>query len=88
METVNRIWNSSVYGPSVCTAVLTVTGQAMYVRIYATFSRVNTVVGKSEHITYSEYVSVACYPARNAHAPCYIGICGLFGSTVFYHIIS
>jgi hypothetical protein len=58
METVNRIWNSSVYGPSDC-AVLTVTGQAMYVSIYATFSRITTVVRQSEYITYSEYVSVA-----------------------------
>jgi hypothetical protein len=28
------------------------------------------------------------YPARKAHAPYYIVICGLSGSTVFFHIIS
>jgi len=28
------------------------------------------------------------YPARKAHALFYIGICGLFGSTVFFNIIS
>jgi hypothetical protein len=28
------------------------------------------------------------YPARTAHAPCYIVICHLSGSTIFFHIIS
>ena len=27
------------------------------------------------------------YPARKAHAHCYIAICGLCGSTTFFHII-
>ena len=28
------------------------------------------------------------YPARNAHAPYHIVICGLSGSTIFFHITS
>ena len=41
--------------------------------------------------TYSEYACVCVcglrYPARNAHAPNYIVICGLFGCTICYHIL-
>jgi len=28
------------------------------------------------------------YPACNAHAPCHTVICGLYGCTIFFHIIS
>jgi len=37
--------------------------------------------GKAIGITYSECVPVACYPARKAHAPCYVVICRLPGCT-------
>jgi hypothetical protein len=44
---------------------------------------------KSGSVTYSECVSVAlCIQHVNAHAPYYIVICGLSGSTVFLHIIT
>jgi len=36
-----------------------------------------------------EYVFVAfSFPARKAHVPYYIAVCGLHGSTKFFHIIS
>jgi hypothetical protein len=34
-------------------------------------SRNHSCRGKAESIIYSECVSVACYPARKAHAPCF-----------------
>jgi hypothetical protein len=45
--------------------------------------------GKSEvlHIM-SVCVCSLSHPARNAHAPCYILICGLSVSNIFFHIIS
>ena len=33
-------------------------------------------------------VSNLVFPARKAHAPCYISICALSDSTTFFHIIS
>ena len=44
--------------------------------------------GKAIRITSTECVCSLSYPACNAHAPYYIVICGLSGSTVFFHIIS
>ena len=43
---------------------------------------------KQLRITYSECVCSLRYPACKAHAPHYIVICSLSGSTVFFHIIS
>jgi hypothetical protein len=40
--------------------------------------------GKAINITYSECVSSLNHPACKAHAPYYIVICGLSGSTVFF----
>jgi hypothetical protein len=46
-------------------------------------------VEKQTSITYSEYVSVAFgYLECKAHAPHYIIICGLSGSTIFCHTVS
>ena len=46
--------------------------------------------GKAVSITYSDSVRLqdcVSYPACNAHAPYYIGICGLSGSTIYFRII-
>jgi hypothetical protein len=42
------------------------------------------------HCVYVFWVCVCSisYPARKAHAPYYIAICSLSGSTIFFHIIS
>jgi hypothetical protein len=62
------------------------------VRINVTLTRVQVTIagsGKAVSITYSESVSLALsYPACNAQALNYIAICGLSGSTTFFHIIS
>ena len=44
---------------------------------------------KAKSITYSEcvFVAIVCQ-AYKAHAPCYILIYVLFGSTIFFHIFS
>jgi hypothetical protein len=42
---------------------------------------------KAISITYSESVRSLSYPARKAYAPYYIVICGLYGFTIFSHII-
>jgi hypothetical protein len=67
-----------------------VTRQAIYMRrnIEAR-PRDNCCSGKAISITYSECVFVALsYPACNVHAPRFIVIHGLSGSTVFFHSIS
>jgi hypothetical protein len=52
-------------------------------------SRNHYCLGKAIRITYPECVFVALfYPARNAHAPYCIVICGLSGCTMFFHFIS
>ena len=38
---------------------------------------------RGKAVTYFKCVSVACYPACSAHAPCYVVISGLSGSTTF-----
>jgi hypothetical protein len=43
---------------------------------------------KATSITYSECVCNLSYPAHSAHALYYIVICGLFGYTIFFHIVS
>jgi hypothetical protein len=43
---------------------------------------------KAACITFSECVCSLSYPACKAHAPYYIVICGMSGSTVVFHIIS
>jgi hypothetical protein len=45
------------------------------------------VAVRKQCVTYSECVSVACYPVRKAHAPCYI-ISGLSGCITSFHIVS
>jgi hypothetical protein len=52
--------------------------------------RVTILAIEKKYVTYSVCMR-ACglsYPACNAHAPYYIVICGLSGSTIFFHIIS
>jgi hypothetical protein len=45
--------------------------------------------GNAKSITYSKFLdSCLSYPACNAHAPYYIMLCGLFGPSIFFHIIS
>jgi hypothetical protein len=57
------------------------------VRVNVTLRRVRvTTVAAS--ITYSECVCSFSYSACKAHAPYYIVICGMPGSTMFFHIIS
>ena len=52
-------------------------------------SRNHCCRGKAVSITYSECVLVApSYPACKAHAPYYIVIFGLSGSTIFLHVVS
>jgi hypothetical protein len=43
---------------------------------------------KTVSIKYYECVCSLSYPARNAHAPYYIVMCGLSRSTIVFHIIS
>jgi hypothetical protein len=52
-------------------------------------SRNHCCRGKALIIKHYAYVfSSLSYPACKAHAPYYIVICGLSGSTIFFHIIS
>jgi hypothetical protein len=44
--------------------------------------------GKAISVTYSKCVCSLSYPTWKVHAPCYIVICGLSGSTIFFHIVS
>jgi len=46
--------------------------------------------GKARGITYSECVCVSnlSYPARKAHAPCFIVMCVLSGEAIFLHTVS
>jgi hypothetical protein len=86
-----------------CSACVTVTGgvtyrfagvilqdrQCAYKRNIEAHARNHCCRGKEISITYCECVSVSLsYPACKAHAPYYIVICGLCGSTIFFHIIS
>jgi hypothetical protein len=50
--------------------------------------RVTTVAVEKQRVLYILCVCSLSYPARKAHAPCYILICGLSGPTSFFHIIS
>ena len=60
-----------------------VTRQAMYVKRNAEALSCNQCCSaKALRITYSEYVRFR-YPLCNAHAPCYIVICGLSGSITY-----
>ena len=43
---------------------------------------------KAACITFSKRVGCLSYPVCKAHAPYYIVICGMSGSTVVFHIIS
>jgi hypothetical protein len=51
-------------------------------------SRNHCCRGKETSITHSDCVCSLSYPACKAHAPYYIVICGLSGSTIFFHGIS
>jgi hypothetical protein len=68
--------------------------QCTYKRNIQGRSRNHCYRGKAISIKYSVCVFVCVrvcsltYPARNAHAPYYIVICGLSVSTIFFHIIS
>ena len=50
-------------------------------------SRNNCYSGKAVSITYYECVCSLSNPACNAHEPYYVVICGLSGSTIYFHII-
>ena len=50
--------------------------------------RVTIVAVEKQQVLYSLCVCSLSYPARKAHAPYYIVICGLSGCTTFFHIIS
>jgi hypothetical protein len=61
------------------------------VHINVTSRRVRvSIVGKKkkQYYIFWKYVCSLSYPACKAHAPYYIVICGLPGSTIFFHIIS
>jgi hypothetical protein len=61
----------------------------MYKRNIKALSRNHSCLRKAISITHAECVHVALInPACKAHAPYYIVIRGLSGSTVFFHIIS
>jgi len=53
-------------------------------------SRNHFCCGKAISITYSECVCVCSlnYPACKARAPYYFVICGLSGTTIFFHVVS
>jgi hypothetical protein len=58
---------------------------------HAIFRRVRVTIGavkKQLSIIYFEYVCSFSYSSCKAHVPCYTFICGLYGSTIFFHIIS
>ena len=44
--------------------------------------------GKTLSVRYGECISSLSYPARKVHEPFYVVICGLFGCTTFFPIIS
>ena len=47
-----------------------------------------TIVVEKQSVRYSVCVCNVSYPACKAHAPYYVVICGLSGSTIFSHIIN
>jgi hypothetical protein len=56
------------------------------------FKRVRVTIVAVEKQLVQHYIRCECvcslsYPARKAHAPCYIVICGLSSSTALFHII-
>ena len=53
-----------------------------------TRSRNHCRLGKAISITYSKCVCSLSYPTCKAHVLYYIVICGLPGSTIFFHTIS
>jgi len=62
------------------------------VRRNVTLTRVREIIllvrkEYSLHIL-SVCVCILSYPARKAHAPCYIVIGDLYGRTIYFHIIS
>jgi hypothetical protein len=63
------------------------TTQAMYYNVTLRGVRANTVVVEKQSVTYSECVSVAL-GIQHAMLVRHIVICGLSGSTTFFHIIS
>jgi hypothetical protein len=66
-----------------------VTTQAMIVQQNVEArSRNHCCRGKAITITYWVDVCNLSYPARNAHVPYYIVVCGLVGSAAFFYIIS
>jgi len=61
--------------------------ECTYKRNFEARSRKYGCRGKVVSITYPECVCSLSYPACNAHAPHYIIVFCLSGSTVFFHII-
>ena len=57
-------------------------------RNFEMLSRNNCSMESNKYYTFSVCVSSLSYPACKAHAPYHIVICGLTGSTIFFHIIS
>ena len=69
------------------------TRQATYCNVTLRRVRVSSVMVQKQYVlgTVIAYVSVVCglsYQTCNGHAPYCIVICGLSGSTIFFHIIS
>jgi hypothetical protein len=64
------------------------TGNVLIIIIIRRIRVTIVAVKKRPSITHYECVSSLSYPPCKAHAPYYIAICGLPGSTVFFHIIS
>ena len=65
-----------------------VTRQAISINVTFRHVHITTIAVEKQYYIFWVRVCSFHYPAWNAHVPYYIVICGLFGSTIFFHIIA
>ena len=68
--------------------ISSVTRQAIIIYVTLRHIHITTIAVEKQYYIFWVRVCSLHYSAWNAHVPYYIVICGLFGSTIFFHIIS